>query len=343
MDASEKKAGELLWELLHTYGSTIDSTDDFALSAIRAICSLLHISSPRALVIEKRSIRKQLDNVGEADQNKRKVLRLFLRLVDRYRKLATEDQKHNGSMEPEDNLSFPSPCNLSCKVEPHASCSYDEARTNMLNRSVPPKEFVCSLSSKLMHDPVVIASGETYERMWIKKWFGEGQDRCPKTKVKLENFSFTENTGLRNLISNWCATNGLSTPNARVQDEAVNSWENSTDSSASLSRAINDLSLPSDFSTSFASSQGLDCSCTKTLDIVNPSHEISALPFNSSCSTVENTRRLLKISDASWSMMPFEKLIRLLLKYLKDAHDHHDVVAQTTGCNSLLELVQKYG
>lgn len=341
MDPSEKKAGELLWELLQTYGSTIDSTDDFALSAIHAICSLLHISSPRALVIEKRSIRKQLDNV--ADQNKRKVLRLFLRLVDRYRKLATEDQKHNGSMEPEDNLSFASPCNLSCEVESHASFSYDEARTNMLNRSVPPKEFVCTLSSKLMHDPVVIASGETYERVWIKKWFDEGQDRCPKTKVKLENFSFTENTGLKNIILKWCATNGLSTPNARVQDEVVKSWENSTDSSASLSRAINDLSLPSDFSTSFGSSQGTDCSCTKTVGIVNPSHEISALPFNSGCSTVENARRLLKINDASWSMMPFGKLIRLLLKYLKDARDHHDVVAQATGCDNLLELVQKYG
>ena len=32
-----------------------------------------------------------------------------------------------------------------------------------------------------MSDPVIICSGQTYERVCIEKWFSEGNDTCPKT------------------------------------------------------------------------------------------------------------------------------------------------------------------
>ncbi|KAH6769495.1 hypothetical protein C2S51_014831 [Perilla frutescens var. frutescens] len=256
LDPSEEKARKVLRELLHQYGSTVDSTEDFALSAIHAVCSLLHISSHRALLIEKRSIKKQLDRVGEASQIKRKILKLFLRLVDRYMKFTTEDRKHGG-----------------CEVEPQANCSYDGAQTNMLNWCV-------TLPSELMHDPpVFIASAQTDE--------------------------------------------------------------DSTNSFASLASAMNNLNLPSDSSyTSLGSSQCSDYPCSNTVDVGN---EVSAHPLNSRCTTVENIRRLLKISDASLSMMPLGKLIGLLIRYLKDARDCHDIVAQMTGCRYLLEHVQRHG
>lgn len=343
MNLPEEEAGKVLWELLHRYGSTIDSTEDFALSAIHAVCSRLHISSQKALVVEKRSIRKQLDKVGESERNKRKILVFFLTLLNKYRKVTREEQKHNDSAGHEDPLPFARPYNLSGKVEQHVNCSCGEAQTNMLSRPVPPKEFICPLSSRLMHDPVVIASGQTYERMWIQNWFDEGHDTCPETNMKLEHLSFTENAGMKELILNWCAKHNFSTPDAEVQEQLVNSWENSTNSIASLGSSTNDLNLPSDFSCiSLGSSQGSDPSCPKIINNVNPSHEICALPLNSSCNAVEKVRRLLKISDESWSMMPFGKFIQLFIRFLKDAHDLHDVEAQMTGCLYLLELVQEH-
>ncbi|PPS08367.1 hypothetical protein GOBAR_AA12264 [Gossypium barbadense] len=53
--------------------------------------------------------------------------------------------------------------------------------------SVPtPLDFICPLSLELMTDPVIVASGQTYERAFIKKWFDLGLTVYPPraTKVK---------------------------------------------------------------------------------------------------------------------------------------------------------------
>lgn len=101
---------------------------------------------------------------------------------------------------------------------------------------------------------------------------------------------------------------------------------------------MDNLNLPLDFG-------GSNPTCTKIFDNVRPSQEthedFRALASNSSSRVVEEVKRLLKLSDASWSMMSFGKFIQLLIRYLMDAHDLHDVEAQMTGCLYLLELVQK--
>ncbi|XP_012834094.1 PREDICTED: U-box domain-containing protein 5-like [Erythranthe guttata] len=58
LEPNEEEAGKVLKELVHRYGSSTDSKEEFAFSSIRLVCSRLHISSKRDLAIERRSIRK---------------------------------------------------------------------------------------------------------------------------------------------------------------------------------------------------------------------------------------------------------------------------------------------
>lgn len=75
-----------------------------------------------------------------------------------------------------------------------------------------PDDFKCPISLELMKDPVIVATGQTYERTCIEKWINSGHDTCPKTQQKLPNTSLTPNYVLRSLIAQWCEANGVSPP-----------------------------------------------------------------------------------------------------------------------------------
>ncbi|XP_010509777.1 PREDICTED: U-box domain-containing protein 17-like [Camelina sativa] len=69
-----------------------------------------------------------------------------------------------------------------------------------------PKDFVCSISLSLMKDPVIVSTGQTYDRSSIVRWFEEGYFTCPKTGQKLVDSScIVPNRALRELITRWCA------------------------------------------------------------------------------------------------------------------------------------------
>lgn len=349
MDPSTKEAGRVLRELLHGYGSTVDSTEETAVAAICTVSSLLHISSQKALLVERRSVKKMLDRIGDSDPSKRKILLFFLKLLSKYGKIMTKEQRENVSSEHEDPLPCPTSCRLSNEVDLRADYRPNKAQMDILSRPVPPEEFICPLSSRLMYDPVVIASGLTYERMWIQRWFDEGHVTCPKTNMKLVHLSFTSNTGMKDLITKWCNMHRVSVPDPKVQEALVTSWETSSNSIVSLTSSMNDLYLPLDFSSiSFASSHGSDISCApsdaKSMPEIGMEFlsKFSTLPWESQCNAVEDVKRLLKQNDESRSMIPSAKLIELILRFLKDAHGFHDMEAQLTGCLLLLEFVQKH-
>ncbi|KAH0462198.1 hypothetical protein IEQ34_009773 [Dendrobium chrysotoxum] len=75
-----------------------------------------------------------------------------------------------------------------------------------------PDDFRCPISLELMRDPVIVATGQTYERACIKKWIDAGHDTCPKTQQKLPNTTLTPNFVLRSLIAQWCEANGIDPP-----------------------------------------------------------------------------------------------------------------------------------
>ncbi|KAL1367578.1 hypothetical protein HN51_021645 [Arachis hypogaea] len=74
--------------------------------------------------------------------------------------------------------------------------------------SIPPY-FRCPLSLELMMDPVIVASGQTYDRQSIQKWLDNGLNVCPKTRQKLNHMNLTANYTVKAMIANWCQENSV--------------------------------------------------------------------------------------------------------------------------------------
>ncbi|KAF9590178.1 hypothetical protein IFM89_031833 [Coptis chinensis] len=75
-----------------------------------------------------------------------------------------------------------------------------------------PDDFRCPISLELMRDPVIVSTGQTYERSCIQRWIDCGNKTCPKTQQLLLNYSLTPNYVLRSLISQWCETHKIEQP-----------------------------------------------------------------------------------------------------------------------------------
>ncbi|KAK2415708.1 U-box domain-containing protein [Trifolium repens] len=92
----------------------------------------------------------------------------------------------------------------------------DPAMPNkLLGRStslVIPHEFLCPITLEIMTDPVIVASGQTYERESIEKWFKSNHKTCPKTRQPLEHLQLAPNCALKNLIVEWCENNNFKLP-----------------------------------------------------------------------------------------------------------------------------------
>ncbi|XP_057772169.1 U-box domain-containing protein 13 [Salvia miltiorrhiza] len=77
---------------------------------------------------------------------------------------------------------------------------------------VIPDDFRCPISLELMKDPVIVSTGQTYERLCIEKWLEAGHSTCPKTQQALTSTALTPNYVLRSLIAQWCEANGIEPP-----------------------------------------------------------------------------------------------------------------------------------
>ncbi|CAI5481165.1 unnamed protein product [Closterium sp. Yama58-4] len=69
--------------------------------------------------------------------------------------------------------------------------------------------FTCPLSADIMRDPVIIASGLTYERAFIEQWFAEGHMTCPKTRQRVEHTNLCPNVAVKKMITDWCLANRI--------------------------------------------------------------------------------------------------------------------------------------
>ncbi|CAI9275986.1 unnamed protein product [Lactuca saligna] len=87
---------------------------------------------------------------------------------------------------------------------------------------VIPVDFLCPISLEIIKDPVIVSTGQTYERSYIQRWINGGNTTCPKTRQKLRNLTLTPNYVLRNLITQWCTIHKIEhstlLPNRRLKD-----------------------------------------------------------------------------------------------------------------------------
>lgn len=80
----------------------------------------------------------------------------------------------------------------------------DFRRYNSLSDANIPADFRCPITLELMRDPVVVSTGQTYDRESIDLWIQSGHNTCPKTGQVLKHTSLVPNRALKNLIVMWC-------------------------------------------------------------------------------------------------------------------------------------------
>lgn len=371
LDPSEEEAGKVMKTLLQKYSSATYSTEEFAIQSVQMAASRLHITSPKSILIEKRSIKRLLDKVGDSAPGKKNIL-LFLRnYLKKYEKSIARGNLDNAYVEHENSNVFASSHEQYIETESRTTNTPAEAQMDMLSRAIPPKEFRCPLSSRMMYDPVVIDSGETFERMFIQKWFNEGHDICPKTKNKLAHLSLTPNVMMKDLISRWCTAYGVTILDPLMQSEAVHLQESSLNSIASLSNSMCNLSLPTDFSgvsigysdTSLNSESSFDnmpdrgdsvylkrsgdCK-TSSRNANNHTRrdsehlqKLDSLPWEFQCKMVDDYKIHLKNDNETIQFASEENFVEPLIIFLEKALDHNDVKALRAGCLLLLAFVTK--
>ena len=349
LDSSEEEAGKALRGLL---ASTSDSFETSEVKAFQYAASTLHITSQNAILIEKQSIERLIDKVSDSEATKKKILKYLLYLLKNYGNLVLGAQSGN-----------------TCVQHEGAVASENRRKSSVHSESDEVEEFRCPISSRLMYDPVVIASGQTFERMWIQRWFDEGNDTCPKTKIKLAHLSWTPNTSLKDLISKWCMRYGVTVTDPTMKPEVLHTWESSSVSSASTGRSMDYMHLQLDLSNfssgSLVTSFTSDSPCTKIADGLSltsmqskdehkyPScakinetdlkflSELAELEWESQFEVVEDVKRHLNYTEENYYYLSYENFVEPLVRFLKDAFDRHDMKAQKTGYLLLFAFVSK--
>eukprot|EP01018_Ginkgo_biloba_P019742 Gb_26429 [translate_table: standard] len=110
-----------------------------------------------------------------------------------------------------------------------------------------PYHFRCPISLDLMRDPVILCTGQTYDRSSIEKWVASGNTTCPVTMQNLQDFTLIPNHTLRRLIQEWCVANSsrgierIPTPKQPADPHRVRSVIHEAASASSKSARANAL------------------------------------------------------------------------------------------------------
>ncbi|XP_057417586.1 U-box domain-containing protein 5-like isoform X3 [Lotus japonicus] len=368
LDFAEEEAGRVMRELLQQghSASDKDSIENSDVKSLQFAVARLNITSSTAVVIEKRSIRKLLLNVRPNDQTKKMILKNLLYLLTKYRSFITGEQMEAYHLS-EGPVTTENMGHVNHVMsEPDLNRDQNRTHAGELGRVTPPEEYTCPISLRLMYDPVVIASGVTYERMWIQKWLDEGNGICPKTKKKLVHRALTPNVAIKDLIVKWCEINEVSISDPSRQVEDFRSWESSSNSIMSFGSSMNDLNLPMDFSgislgsldTSIGSgfshvkaSHGLNLMLVKTSEDSHrhqSTHDadltrLSKLhdsQWDSQCQVIEDMKINFKCNYQASCSVSFENFIDPLTRFLSTANEMHDVKALRGGTQLLLEFMK---
>uniref|UniRef100_A0A1J3DN80 RING-type E3 ubiquitin transferase n=1 Tax=Noccaea caerulescens TaxID=107243 RepID=A0A1J3DN80_NOCCA len=343
LESSEEEAGKAIRELMRRSTSSSVSSDeirDFHSAAIK-----LQLITPEAIVIERRSLKSLYAKLGECEGNKRQILKYLLCLLKKHERIICRDHKEN-----------PFSVHLSVN-DPLCSGNAAEAGCSEERNGLLPEQFKCPLSLTVMYDPVIISSGHTFERMWIQKWFDEGNESCPLSKTRLDDFTLKTNVAIKEQISTWCSKHGLD-----VQDPATKhtakSMQHSIDFSVSIASFgsslynIPDLSCftSRDFSSSFSTDSPSYSKISKSgyfprmqtiksetgtittasspsrsgeMEIEEPLCELTNLPLEAQIKLIEDVRSRFEHNARAFRFMSASKFLEPLITYLKNAHERY--------------------
>lgn len=358
LESSEDEAGKAVLALIRR---RIPASENSELEALRLASSSLKITSWMAVSEERSSIKRLLVKVHQTDSKKEMILKYLLHLLRKYGKLILQDQTINN---------LPVHKEQKCQsTYPETFLDWHETQTQADGTPKTPHEFECPISTRIMYDPVIIASGKTYERVWIEKWFSEGNETCPSTGIRLENLSLTPNAGLKALISKWCSQHeiNVSDPRQLSKFAPVSSLRSTPSKSvASFGSSMNDLHYLQLSNVSLQSSDAIftgddgdirlsarlppmkeeictrhdSCTNCSSIGLASISN-LASLPWKSQCKAVQDLKEGLDINKQACDCMFSDISMNSLIGFLKVARDSSDVRAQEDSADVILAILSE--
>lgn len=184
---------ELYEELLSLYNKNNDVTTDPAV--LRRLAENLQLMGIADLTQESLALHEMVASTGGDPEETIEKMSMLLKKIKDF--VQTENP----------NLDAP-------LKEKNPGPSQGGQASSDRNHKAPviPDDFRCPISLELMKDPVIVSTGQTYERSCIEKWLEAGHRTCPKTQQTLTSTAVTPNYVLRSLIAQWCEANGIEPP-----------------------------------------------------------------------------------------------------------------------------------
>ncbi|CAL5352976.1 unnamed protein product [Camellia sinensis] len=184
---------ELYDDLLYLYNKSKDVSADPAV--IRRVAEKLQLMGIDDLTQESLALHEM---VFASDGDPGESIEKMSMLLKKIKEFVQTENPDLGS--PAQERSIPS------------SCSEQVSTDGNHKPAIMPDDFRCPISLELMKDPVIVSTGQTYERSCIEKWLEAGHDTCPQTQQRLTTTALTPNYVLRSLIAQWCEANGIEPP-----------------------------------------------------------------------------------------------------------------------------------
>lgn len=366
LDPSEKEIGDQIIGLLQQGGNFENSSDNNELEVFHQAATRLGITSSRAALTERRCLKKLIERARmEDDKRKESIVAYLLHLMRKYSKLFRSEIWDDNDSQGSSSL----PCS------PTIQGSLDDAHGRAFDRqlsklssfnfrscnnnrrsvqmSVPPEELRCPISLQLMYDPVIIASGQTYERICIEKWFSDGHNTCPKTHQQLSHLCLTPNYCVKALISSWCEQNGVQVPDGPPESLDLNYWRLALSVSESTdTRSVNGVGscklkdmkvVPLEESGTIKEEA---CESEYQEDQVTLVERCTELlttlstvdTLRKKCRVVEQIRVLLKDDEDARILMGENGCVEALLQFLGSAINENNASAQKVGAMALFNL-----
>ncbi|KAI3426787.1 RING-type E3 ubiquitin transferase [Psidium guajava] len=371
LNPQEKQVGEEIIALLQQGRKFNDPNDNNELESFHQAATKLGITSSRAALTERRALKKLIERArAEEDKRKESIVAYLLHLIRKYSKLFrsefSDDNDSQGS----------TPCSPTVQgsLDEGGTVGNGQAFERQLSKlssfnfrpnirksgqmPLPPEELRCPISLQLMYDPVIISSGQTYERICIEKWFSDGHNTCPKTQQKLSHLCLTPNYCVKGLVASWCDQNGVLVPEGPPESLDLNYWRLAlSESESTNSRSMNSVGS---FKSKGVKVVPLEERCTieeeedekekfsaseqvpevniiqkhgHFLEVLNGGEELCR-----KCKVVEQIRLLLKDDDEARIFMGANGFVEALIQFLELAVHERNVVAQDVGAMAIFNL-----
>ncbi|KAF8107948.1 hypothetical protein N665_0116s0146 [Sinapis alba] len=370
LDPTEKEVGDRIIALLQQGKKFDNGSDNSELEIFHQAATRLSITSSRSALAERRALKKLIDRARvEEDKRKESIVAYLLHLMRKYSKLfrseITDENDSQGSPPSSPTANEDRVHTFGRQLSKFGSVNFKSTNSRKSGQvPTPPEELRCPISLQMMCDPVIIASGQTYERVCIKKWFSDGHSSCPKTQQQLPHLSLTPNYCVKGLIASWCEQNGISVPTEPPESLDLNYWRLAlSDTESANSKSVDSLgpctlkaveTVPLEESSTIVSEQqqqhkedvhvaDVEVEETSDINVLEKYQDILAIldkeeDLAKKCKVVEDVRLLLKDDEEARILMGANGFVEAFSRFLESAVHENNASAQKTGAMALFNL-----